>query len=73
MRKIHALLAEAQNGNPEAEAQLIFKFEPLINSFAQREGLIDEDCKQHLTIEFILAIRRFDLNRYSRYTTRKKA
>ncbi|TYA15566.1 hypothetical protein FRY98_03735 [Paenibacillus faecis] len=25
---------------------------------------MDEDCKQHLTIEFLLAIRRFDLDRY---------
>lgn len=64
MRQIHFLLAEAQKGNPDAEAQLVFKFEPLINNLSQRQGIIDEDCKQHLTIEFILAVRRFDLKRY---------
>nr|WP_245864620.1 helix-turn-helix domain-containing protein [Paenibacillus donghaensis] len=25
---------------------------------------MDEDCKQQLTIAFILAVRRFDLSRY---------
>nr|WP_238533488.1 hypothetical protein [Paenibacillus terrae] len=25
---------------------------------------MEEDCKQQLTIAFILAVRRFDLNRY---------
>lgn len=64
MRQIQFLLAEAQKGNPDAEAELVFKFEPLINNLSQRQGFIDEECKQHLTIEFILAVRRFDLNRY---------
>lgn len=64
MKQIFFLLVEAQKGNPDAEAKLVCKFEPLINKLSYQQGIIDEDCKQHLTIEFILAVRRFDLNRY---------
>lgn len=64
MQQIFFLLIEAQRGNPDAEAQLLSKFEPLIYKLSQQHGLFDEDCKQHLTIEFILAVRRFDLSRY---------
>lgn len=64
MEQIYNLLIEAQNGSQEAEAQLIYQFEPLLNNLARQRGLLDEDCKQHLTLEFLLAIRRFDLSRY---------
>ncbi|MFP3388104.1 helix-turn-helix domain-containing protein [Brevibacillus sp. SIMBA_040] len=37
---------------------------PRIKNLAKQHGFIDEDCKQHLTIELLLAIRRFDLGRY---------
>lgn len=70
MEHIHFLLEEAQKGNQDAEAQLVFKFEPLINNLSQHEGYIDEDCKQQLTIEFLLAVRRFDLKRYYRKNIR---
>lgn len=64
MKHIFLLLIEAKKGNQEAATELIFSFEPLINKLSKREGVVDEDCKQHLIIEFLLAIRRFDLNRY---------
>lgn len=64
MEQIYNLLAEAQKGNQEAEAQLIRQFEPLLNSLARQQGFLDEDCKQHLTLNLLLAIRRFDLSRY---------
>lgn len=64
MNEIFCLLMEAQNGNRDAEARLVSQFEPLIKNFSHQQGFIDEDCKQHLTIEFILAVRRFDLSRY---------
>lgn len=64
MQQVFFLLVEAKKGNPDAEAQLLNKFEPLIHNLSQQNGLFDEDCKQHLTIEFILAVRRFDLSRY---------
>lgn len=59
MEQIFYLLMEAQRGDHEAETELIHQFEPLANSLSRQDGLLDEDCKQHLTIDFILAIHRF--------------
>ncbi|MEK4454072.1 helix-turn-helix domain-containing protein [Paenibacillus sp. FSL L8-0506] len=64
MNSVSNLLHLAQQGDKEAEAKLIIRYEPVINKYAKRNGTIDEDCKQQLTISFILAVRRFDLNRY---------
>ncbi|MNW41427.1 Helix-turn-helix domain protein [compost metagenome] len=64
MNSVSTLLHLAQKGNKEVEAKLIVRYEPAINKYTQRNGTIDEDCKQQLTIAFILAVRRFDLNRY---------
>ncbi|MEK5418595.1 DNA-directed RNA polymerase [Paenibacillus odorifer] len=64
MQEIGTLIELAQSGNRDAEARLIFLYQPLINKFAKQNGHIDEDCRQHLTLEFILAVRRFNLNRY---------
>ncbi|ASA22460.1 helix-turn-helix domain-containing protein [Paenibacillus donghaensis] len=64
MNSVSNLLHLAQQGDKEAEAKLIIRYEPVINKYAKRNGTIDADCKQHLTIAFILAVRRFDLNRY---------
>ncbi|WP_018885761.1 helix-turn-helix domain-containing protein [Paenibacillus massiliensis] len=64
MNSVSTLLQLAQEGNKEAEAKLITRYGPVINKYAKRNGTIDEDCKQQLTIAFILAVRRFDLNRY---------
>ncbi|MBW4084451.1 helix-turn-helix domain-containing protein [Paenibacillus sp. S150] len=64
MSEIINLIRSAQNGNRDAEAELVARYEPLINKYSRKNGLLDEDCKQHLTIEFILAVRRFDLKRY---------
>ncbi|MCH1642747.1 helix-turn-helix domain-containing protein [Paenibacillus timonensis] len=64
MNSVSTLLHLAQKGDKEAEATLIARYEPVINKYAKRNGTIDEDCKQQLTIAFILAVRRFDLSRY---------
>lgn len=64
MNSVSTLLHLAQKGDKEAEAKLITRYQPVINKYAKRNGSIDEDCKQQLTIAFILAVRRFDLNRY---------
>ncbi|RRJ65100.1 helix-turn-helix domain-containing protein [Paenibacillus oralis] len=64
MNSTAQLLFLAQQGDKEAEAVLIERYEPVINKYAKLSGIIDEDCKQQLTISFILAVRRFDLNRY---------
>ncbi|MNW46591.1 Helix-turn-helix domain protein [compost metagenome] len=64
MNSVSTLLHLAQQGDTEAEAKLITRYEPVINKYAKRNGSIDEDCKQQLAISFILAVRRFDFNRY---------
>ncbi|QUL53516.1 helix-turn-helix domain-containing protein [Paenibacillus tritici] len=58
------LIEMAQYGNTIAEVELLRRYEPLINKYSRRFGLLDEDCKQHLAIEFLLATRKFDINRY---------
>ena len=40
MEEIILLLTEAQQGDREAEAQLIHQFEPLLNSLARQQGLL---------------------------------
>ncbi|MDN8588170.1 helix-turn-helix domain-containing protein [Paenibacillus sp. 11B] len=64
MREVLELIQLAQNGDHQAIEDLIARYEPLINKYSRDQGEINEDCKQQLIIEFILAIRRFDLNRY---------
>lgn len=65
MLSIKELLELAKSGDPLAEEELIIRYLPLINKYSRRNGKINEDCKQHLIIEFLLAVRRFDTNRYS--------
>ncbi|AIQ13853.1 helix-turn-helix domain-containing protein [Paenibacillus durus] len=65
MNSVCHLIQLAQRGDKEAEAKLIARYEPVINKYSRQNGLLDEDCKQQLMIAFILAVRRFDLNRYS--------
>ncbi|MBU5445648.1 helix-turn-helix domain-containing protein [Paenibacillus sp. MSJ-34] len=64
MREILELIQLAQQGDQQAEAELIERYEPLINKYSRYYGVINEDCKQQLIIDFILAVRRFDLDRY---------
>ncbi|MBU5445530.1 MULTISPECIES: helix-turn-helix domain-containing protein [Paenibacillaceae] len=64
MREIMELIHLAQQGDRQAVAELIERYEPLINKYSRYHGVINEDCRQQLVIEFILAIRRFDLDRY---------
>ncbi len=54
----------AQSGDRQAEAELIERYEPLINKYSRQDGKLNKDCGQQLVLEFILAVRRFDLTRY---------
>ncbi|GIO38519.1 MULTISPECIES: helix-turn-helix domain-containing protein [Paenibacillaceae] len=65
MRDVMELIQLAQKGDHEAEIELINRYEPLINKYARYNGIINEDCKQQMVLEFIMAIRRFDLSRYN--------
>ncbi|HEY2493028.1 MAG TPA: helix-turn-helix domain-containing protein [Paenibacillus sp.] len=58
------LIELAQAGDSQAEEELLRRYERLIHKYAWRYGQFSEDCKQHLVIVFILAVRRFDLERY---------
>ncbi|TYA14780.1 helix-turn-helix domain-containing protein [Paenibacillus faecis] len=64
MREVFYLIQLAQKGDRQAEVELIQRYEPLINKYSRQDGRLNEDCKQQLILEFILAVRRFDLNRY---------
>lgn len=66
MPKILDLIEAAQQGNERAMINLIQQFEPLIIKKSCLFGKLDEDCKQHLTLEFILAVRNFDLKRFEK-------
>ncbi|OMD70176.1 DNA-directed RNA polymerase [Paenibacillus odorifer] len=58
------LIELAQGGDRLAEEELIFRYERLIYKYAWHNGQYNEDCRQHLIISFIMAVRRFDLDRY---------
>ncbi|WP_342415502.1 helix-turn-helix domain-containing protein [Paenibacillus sp. FSL R10-2782] len=64
MSKIMNLIERAQIGDKQAEEELLTRYERLIHKYAWHNGQYNEDCKQHLVITFMLAIRRFDLSRY---------
>ncbi|WP_025849466.1 helix-turn-helix domain-containing protein [Paenibacillus ehimensis] len=64
MREVMELLKLAQNGDRQAELELLCRYERLLHKYAWHHGQYHEDCKQHLVITFIKAVRRFDLERY---------
>ncbi|QWU13157.1 Helix-turn-helix domain-containing protein [Paenibacillus sophorae] len=64
MHEVIDLIQLAQRGDKQAEVELIERYKPLINKYSRHNGMLNEDCKQQLILEFILAVRRFDLSRY---------
>ena len=66
MPGIMDLIKAAQHGNERAMETLIRQFEPLIIKKSCLFGKLDEDCRQHLTLEFILAVHNFDLKRFEK-------
>lgn len=66
MPKILDLIEAAQQGNERAMENLILRFEPLIIKKSCLFGRLDEDCRQQLTLEFILAVHNFDLKRFGK-------
>lgn len=66
MPEILDLIEAAQHGNDRAMETLIRQFEPLIIKKSCLFGKLDEDCRQHLTMEFILAVHNFNLKRFEK-------
>ncbi|MRN53832.1 helix-turn-helix domain-containing protein [Paenibacillus monticola] len=64
MREVLDLLKMSQSADKHAEIELINRYEGLINKLSWHNGVFSEDCKQQLTIEFIMAVSRFDIKRY---------
>ncbi len=64
MKRIAILINEAKQGDDDSMIALIQRYEPLIIKLCSRKGRLDGDCRQHLTLEFLLAIRNFDLDRF---------
>jgi len=58
------LITLAQAGNSSAAETLIDRYDPLISKLSRQYGIVNEDCKQQLIMDFIIAIWHFDLNRY---------
>lgn len=59
------LIRKAQSGDEEAMTALYESFKPLIikNSIDSSKNL-NQDCYQELSLQFILAVRAFDLDKY---------
>ncbi|AIQ43231.1 MULTISPECIES: helix-turn-helix domain-containing protein [unclassified Paenibacillus] len=65
MREVLELIILSQSGDTLAETELIQRYEGLIYKLSWHNGKFHEDCKQQLTLEFIIAVRSFDLERYT--------
>lgn len=64
MGQVMKLIELAQGGDAQVEEELLQMYERLIHKYSWHNGQYSEDCKQQLVIVFILAVRRFDLDRY---------
>lgn len=58
-------IKRAKNGDEESILDLLQDYDWLLNKYARLYSKeVDEDCKQELTIVFLQAIERFDMDRY---------
>lgn len=67
MENIRNLIGLAKNGNEQAMMKLIKQFEPLFIKLSTKySNRIDEDCYQELSVKFILAVNKFDLDKFEK-------
>ncbi|MBO1125365.1 helix-turn-helix domain-containing protein [Enterococcus faecalis] len=63
---MHTLINSAKEGNEEAMVILLKQFVPLIIKLSTKYSKnIDEDCYQELSIKFIIAVNKFDLEKFN--------
>lgn len=63
---INDILLLAREGDEDALLVLLARCEPLINKFARKpDGSLDPDLRQHLLVEWLIAVKAFDPSRYS--------
>ncbi|WP_438788964.1 helix-turn-helix domain-containing protein [Enterococcus sp. DIV0756] len=64
---MRTLINLAKSGNEQAMIILIKQFEPLLIKLATKySNRIDEDCYQELSVKFIIAVSKFDLNKFEK-------
>lgn len=54
-------IIKAVEGDPTAVQKIIDQYEPLINKYSKRNGIVDEDCKQHLRLAIVEKIKKFNI------------
>lgn len=53
------IIRKAVNGDPEAVEVILRRYMPLIENCSFSNGVLDEDCKQHVTITLAASIHKF--------------
>lgn len=60
------LLKKAQQGDEESMIKLLSQFDSLIVKLSKRNSkVLDEDCYQELSVQFVTAVNKFNLEKYS--------
>ena len=54
------LLTRAKKGDSDAMGELLLLYMPLINRYSIIDGRLDEDCRQHVIVQTITGIRKFE-------------
>ncbi|MFS1026494.1 helix-turn-helix domain-containing protein [Enterococcus casseliflavus] len=61
------LLRKAKQGDENAMLDLMVRFDPLMIKLSKRNSTyLDEDCYQELSIQFVTAVKKFDLKKYTK-------
>lgn len=58
--EFHELLTRAKKGDSDAMGELLLLYMPLINRYSIIDGRLDEDCRQHVIVQTITGIRKFE-------------
>lgn len=61
MGNFEKLIQGAKAGNGEDIEHLLRIYYPLISHYGRVDGKLDEDLMQHLQLEFVLALMKFEI------------
>ena len=61
MGTFEKMLQSAKKGNRTDIGSLVSLFSPLIHQYSTIDGQLDADLRQHLYLEFILALLKFEI------------
>lgn len=54
-----ALVEQAKNGDQAAMAEIIGRYQWMIDAHSRTKGMVDEDCKQAIIEQVIKAVKHF--------------